>query len=330
MVGTRLTPENNSAGGDAGRSDSPPRTGYGHRLAMPGSSVNISHLCFSGKAEDYETWEDRVYAYLSEQGFDAVFDEAAAVGGSAEAMADITVMNRRVYNIVIQVLDRESIRLVRNDAKFDGRKVFQILRNYFCGTGRSRVLSLFTEIGSLKKKDCESVTRYILRAEEIMLALKVAKHPIDEMMSIALVVNGLPGEYKHFRTIVFQTDNIKTFSDLKNSLINFEHDEVNKVTQSDNHVVLKVKSESEIKCFTCNKSGHKSYQCKSKPKRWCKLCKSNSHDFKFCRRKNSVKYVSDDKSQNIEVKNCSDHTRLSLQMANLMPRMNTTYMGTLC
>ena len=270
-----------------------PETGYGPRALPGGSSVNISHLCFSGKSDDYETWEDKVLAYLSEQGFDDVFSEAAAVGSSAEAVARVTALNRRVYNIVIQVLDRESIRLVRNDAKHNGREVFNILRNHFCGSGRSRVLSLFTEIGRLRKKDRESVTSYILRAEEIILALKIAKHPIDEMMSIALVVNGLPGEYRQFRTIVFQTDGIKKFADLKNSLINFEHDEVNKEKKEEN-VVLKVESYNDaLRCYICNEVGHKSYQCESKPKRWCKFCKSSTHDFKFCYKNSSANCIAD-------------------------------------
>ena len=281
----------------ASNSDSTLSTGYGAQQQRVGSTVNISHLCFTGKPEDYETWEEKVHAFLSEQGYDAV------LGVEDLTSAEAVQMNKRVYNIVIQILDRESIRLVRNDGKHNGRKVFDILRNYYCGTGRSKILSLFTEVGSLKKEQSESVTNYILRAEEMILSLKQCKHPIEDMMAIALVVKGLPSDYRHFRTIVFQTDNIKSFEDLKAALINYEHDEIKMSSESSNEMVLNVKSnyQSKLKCFTCNKTGHKSYQCKDNVRnasngssaKWCKHCKSNTHNYKSCYRKDSAKQVAD-------------------------------------
>ena len=220
----------------ASTNTTPNLTGYGAQNQRPGNTVNISHLCFSGKQEDYETWEEKIYAFLSEQGYDDVLD----AGENADS-DNFNAKNKRIYNIVIQILDRESIRLVKNDAKNNGRKVFDILRNFYCGTGRSKILSLFTEVGSLKKENTETVTSYILRAEEIILALKHCKHQIDDMMAIALVVKGLPSEYRHFRTIVFQTDNIKRFEDLKSALINYEHDEVNNNT-GESDVILTLTS----------------------------------------------------------------------------------------
>ena len=141
----------------------------------------------------------------------------------------------------MQVLDRESIRLIRNECRHEGRKSLKVLRNFYCGTGRSKVLSLFTEIGNLRKSECESITNFILRAEEVLQSLKACNHPVDEMISIAFVVNGLPKEYKHFRTIVFQTDNIKTFAYLKSALINFEQDGVKNNNERNDHIVLGIK-----------------------------------------------------------------------------------------
>ena len=150
------------------------------------------------------------------------------------------------------MLDRESIRLVRHDGKHDGQKVFQILRNHYCGTGRSKLLSLFTELGSLHKEQGESITAYVLRCEETLLSLKQCNHPIDDMMAIALVVKGLPSEYRHFRTIVFQTETIKSFENLKSALINFEHDELKHSSETKSEI-LYVKNNSNaknnIKCY---------------------------------------------------------------------------------
>ena len=51
------------------------------------------------------------------------------------------------------------------------------------------------------------------------------------------------------------------------------------------------KKSSNIKCYSCGKSGHKAIDCWSKDKktsrnnRWCAACKSNTHDTKYCRKK---------------------------------------------
>ena len=140
-----------------------PSTGYEAQQRRIGSTVNISHMCFTGKADDYETWEEKVFAFLSEQGYEEILNREG--GTSAES----SLMKKRVYNIIIQLLDRESIRLVRHDGKHDGQKVFQILRNHYCGAGRSKLLSLFTEVGSLHKEQDESITTYVLRCEETLI-----------------------------------------------------------------------------------------------------------------------------------------------------------------
>ena len=69
-------------------------------------------MCFTGKADDYETWEEKVFfAFLSEQGYEEILNEEG--GTSAES----SLKKKRVYNIVIQLLDRESIRLVKHYGK---------------------------------------------------------------------------------------------------------------------------------------------------------------------------------------------------------------------
>ena len=92
------------------------------------------------------------------------------------------------------------------------------------------------------------------------------------------------------------------------------------MTEGKNTNVMSAKSNesnSRVKCFTCGKVGHKSYQCSQekgegkknmKTKRWCDNCKSNTHDTKYCRKKSSVKVVSnndtcDDGSNNNENNN---------------------------
>ena len=92
MANTRSNAQNSS---NSASDSSSAETGYGprtHNCKMAGSSVNISHLSFTGKSEDYETWEDKMFAFLSEQGFDSVLDDQEA----EETSDDIAKLNRRV------------------------------------------------------------------------------------------------------------------------------------------------------------------------------------------------------------------------------------------
>ena len=58
-----------------------------------------------------------------------------------------------------------------------------------------------------------------------------------------------------------------------------------------------------ITCYSCGQPGRKSSECPSKDKkkkkkgnRWCSHCKSKSHNTGVCRKKDSAKTMSDDKS----------------------------------
>ena len=60
------------------------------------------------------------------------------------------------------------------DAVDDGKKALKILREHYAGTGKPRIISLYTELTSLVKQTNESVTDYIIRAETAAAALKNA------------------------------------------------------------------------------------------------------------------------------------------------------------
>ena len=60
-----------------------------------------------------------------------------------------------------------------------------------------------------------------------------------------------------------------------------------------------------IVCYTCGTEGHKSNECK---KKWCRMCKSNSHTDKNCR-KNQSNNTNNTNEMAKVVKNTSDfHT----------------------
>ena len=54
--------------------------------------------------------------------------------------------NAEAFAELIQFLDHKSLSLVMRDAVDDRQKALQILREHYAGTGKGRVISLYTEL----------------------------------------------------------------------------------------------------------------------------------------------------------------------------------------
>ena len=65
-----------------------------------------------------------------------------------------------------------------HDAKDDGRKAVEILREHYVGKGKPRVIALYTELTSLKMSEDCCLTDYVLKAET---AARSLKSPGEEM-----------------------------------------------------------------------------------------------------------------------------------------------------
>ena len=76
----------------------------------------------------------------------------------ADELLEDAEKNAEAYAELIQFLDDKSLSLVMRDAADDGREALQILRNYYQGRGKPRIISLYTELTSLQKSDSETVT----------------------------------------------------------------------------------------------------------------------------------------------------------------------------
>ena len=111
--------------------------------------------------------------------------------------------NEEVYAEIIQFLDDRSLSLIMRDATDNGRKAFQILRDYYAGKGKPR---MYTALTSLQKSTDESVTDYIIRAEATVTALRNAEERLSEGLLIAMMLKGLPESFKPFVIHVKQTD----------------------------------------------------------------------------------------------------------------------------
>jgi len=73
------------------------------------------------------------------------------------------------------------------DAMDDGKKALEILLQQYAGSGKPRIISLYTELTSLVKRSDESVTDYVIRAETAAAALNSANENVSDNLLIAMV-----------------------------------------------------------------------------------------------------------------------------------------------
>ncbi|CAL4095811.1 unnamed protein product, partial [Meganyctiphanes norvegica] len=198
-------------------------------------------LLFNGEEGKYELWEVKFMGYL----------RTVKLHGVVTADAPDAEKNAQVFAELVQLLDDTSLSLVIRDARDKGKEALMILRDHYLGSSKPRIISLYTELTSLKMAGNEKVTDYMIRAETASASLKAAGETISDSLLIAMVLKGLPQEYKTFSTVVTQKDAM-SFKDFKISLRSCEETEKgqNSSQKSEDSVIYAKQEEkkSAVKC----------------------------------------------------------------------------------
>ena len=265
-------------------------TGYGPRVA----AGRFGRLIFDGDERKYESWEVKFLGYMRLR----KLKDTILPSTDAEIDAD---KNAEAFAELIQFLDDKSLSLVMRDAMDDGKKALEILRQHYAGSGKPRIISLYTELTSLSKQPDESVTDYVIRAETAAAALNSANEKVSDSLLIAMVLKGLPVSFKPFVVVVTQSDKQQTFTEFKAALRSFEDTERTRTVASDDSV-MKTKAigasggSRDIVCHKCKQVGHIARYCESKSKLWCSFCRKSNHTDSTCRSKGKAKKASRDKA----------------------------------
>ena len=222
-----------------------------------------------------------------------------AAGVSEELRAEDRRKNVDCYAELIRLIDDKSLSIIRHEADDDGRNALKILREHYPGKSKPRIINLYTSLTKLHMAENESVTDYIIRAENIIMALKDAGETISDGLAVAMVLNGLPDSFKPLAVHVTQNEDNVTFADFKIRLRVFEESEkMNKGESTDNvmkthvrpgrgptkaHAVNRKDEDANVTCYRCGIKGHKARKCTRKV--WCGNCKSNTHEESLCKKK---------------------------------------------
>ena len=164
-------------------------TGYGPSIQ--------SRLLFNGLQESYRIWETRFTSYLytlDKKVHKAILPLPAGTEDETSFADD----NKRAYAELVQVLDERSLQLIMTDAPDDGRKALDTLRLHYQSTEKPRILALYEELTTLRLGATESITDYIIRAEQASTSLNSAGEKISDNLVIAMLLKGLPESCKTF------------------------------------------------------------------------------------------------------------------------------------
>lgn len=241
-----------------------------------------ARLMFDGDERKFEIWQVKFLAFLRIQKLHTVLD-----GGDD---AEDESKNAEIFAELVQVLDDRSLSLIMREAVDDGKKAIQILREHYQPKGKPRVITLYTELTSMCKRQSESITDYIIRAETTAASLRDTGEAISDSLLIAMLLKGLPQDYKPFVTVVNQKEKAITFSEFKTLIRNYEDTEkVNQ--QNENSSVMNFsqrRGQGHPKTSNMkNMQSQENTQNGNQKSRWCTNCKSNTHDTNYCRKLNS-------------------------------------------
>lgn len=176
-------------------------------------------LLFDGSEERCDLWETRFLGHLH---ILKLKETILTVEANEEQAGD-----RRKNAELIRLVDDESLCIIRHEAADDGRKALKILRG---GRGKPRIINL----SKRHMEEGESVTDYIIKAENIIKALKDAGEAMSDGLIIAMVLNGLPDSFKPLAVHVTQNEDNVTFADFKRRLQVYEESEKMNKTHTGN------------------------------------------------------------------------------------------------
>lgn len=186
-------------------------------------------ILFDGNEVKYDLWETR---FLSRLHILKLKETILRVPTGEAALAADPGKNEDCYAQLVNALDDKSLSLIRHDAAEDGRKALTLLREHYSGKSKPRILNLYTSLTTIQMADNETVTDYMIRAENIIAALRDAGENMSDGLLVATILNGLPDSFRPLAVHVTQNEDDVTFKDFKRRLRVYEESEKMRATGS--------------------------------------------------------------------------------------------------
>ena len=165
-----------------------------------GYRPDIIRLYFDGYEVKYEFCEIKFFAllWLELDGLRKVVKDDGML------TLDLREINWKVFAKLIQFLDDKSLSLTIRDAEDDGTQDLKILKEYYIGNTKPRIIGLYTELTSLVMGTNEGITDYIIRAESVCKSSKSDREGVSDSLLITMILKYLSAQHGAFSTVITQ------------------------------------------------------------------------------------------------------------------------------
>ena len=251
--------------------------GYG-----PSSLLKI----FDGDVNNYEIWEESFMAAIRLKGLHFAFERYE---NQRPEGFDVASAKYSIYDYLAICLDRTSLGLIKRKAKDDGVEAMKELRKYYLRETSQRIHSYWRTFINCKMED-RSVAVYLAQIDETIASLTEAGEKISDILTVTVVLNGLPQKFENFVDIANQRHPPYKYEELKIALLNQE--EIKKKETKETESVMAIRNfdrKYKPKCFIRKKPDHIASDCPLKKDRknfnqkYCEYHKSKSHNTSECR-----------------------------------------------
>ncbi|EZA58140.1 hypothetical protein X777_01868 [Ooceraea biroi] len=137
--------------------------------------------------ENYASWKFAMQAYLESE------DLWGCVTGAQTHVADVKKMTKARAKIILSV-EKQNYSHLQDTAT--PKEAWDKLRSVFEDTGLTRKVGLFKKLTSVKLADCTTVEEYVNQIVTTAHKLRELQFDVKDEMVAALLLSGLPEEYK--------------------------------------------------------------------------------------------------------------------------------------
>lgn len=213
--------------------------------------------------ENYSSWKFAMQACLEAE------DLWGCILETPEYISDGKKMTKARAKIVLAIRKQNYGHI--QDAKTP-KEAWNRLKNAFEDRGLTRKVGLLCTLTSTRLADCTSIEEYVHRITTTAHSLKELDFEVKDEMVGALLLSGLPDEYKPMimglensgTPITTDSMSVKLLQEVKSKAVQQTGTETALYASARKKIRDKDKPK---KCFVCGKPGHFTTKCRSKPKK---------------------------------------------------------------
>lgn len=168
------------------------------------------------KGQNYNLWKDRVRDYLDEKNLLRVVDDDIPEDPSL----DYELKNKRALFAIKKFLD-DTLYCRIKAADGRAKTMFKMLDEVYERKSQNTMISLTTQLMTLKAEKEEKMEDYFSRIEDLCDQLILAGGKMAETTKIAILINGLPTEFSSVQMTLRAKENV-TLNGAKNLLLETE------------------------------------------------------------------------------------------------------------